>query len=100
MMRRSLFAAALASIWLLAPSLPLQAQSPIRIGLTLALTGQYSREASYQREAYLLWEEEINRRGGLLGRPVALFVRDDRSDPADRDDGLRPIPLKIITRCI
>jgi branched-chain amino acid transport system substrate-binding protein len=81
-MRCRRLAAWLAPLFLLIwPSLA-QAQSPIRIGLALALTGQYSREASYQREAYSLWEKEINRQGGLLGRPVALLVLDDRSDPS------------------
>lgn len=81
-MRRFRFVVGFACLWgVIGPSL-LGAQPPIRIGLTLALTGQYAREASYLREAYLLWQEEVNHRGGLLGRPVTLTIRDDQSDPS------------------
>lgn len=54
---------------------------PLRIGLSLGLTGAYVSESVMQLLAYLLWTEEINTRGGLLGRQVELVVRDDRSDP-------------------
>ncbi len=59
-----------------------QPVAPIRIGLTLGLTGAYARIAVYQGEGYRLWAEDVNQRGGLLGRPVELVLRDDRSDPA------------------
>ena len=29
-----------------------------------------------------IWEEEINGKGGLLGRPVKLVYYDDQSNPA------------------
>ncbi len=34
-----------------------------------------------QLEGYSLWLEEVNRRGGILGRRVDLAVKDDQSDP-------------------
>src|SRR2546428_3616535 len=34
------------------------------------------------QEAYLLWEKQVNARGGLLGRPVQMIIRDDQSDPS------------------
>jgi branched-chain amino acid transport system substrate-binding protein len=38
--------------------------------------------AEMQKRAYDLWRDEVNARGGLLGRPIQLSIRDDRSDPA------------------
>jgi len=55
---------------------------PVRIGLTLGLTGRYAQLAGYQEKAYRLWAGDANRRGGILGRPVELIICDDKSDPA------------------
>ncbi|GAB4362739.1 MAG: amino acid ABC transporter substrate-binding protein [Deltaproteobacteria bacterium] len=56
------------------------AASPIRIGGSLSLTGNYSAMGTMQEKGYRLWEREINAAGGLLGRPVTLRILDDRSD--------------------
>jgi branched-chain amino acid transport system substrate-binding protein len=52
---------------------------PIRIGGTLSLSGKYEEMGRMQEKGYRLWEDEINRTGGLLGRPVKLLVIDDES---------------------
>lgn len=57
-------------------------QPPLRIGLSLGLTGIHAKNGEMMDKAYRLWAEQVNRRGGLLGRPVELVLRDDRSDPA------------------
>lgn len=57
-----------------------EAAAPIRIGLTLGLTGKYQQMAVMQRDGYRLWEKRINADGGLLGRPVQVLIRDDHSD--------------------
>jgi len=54
---------------------------PIVIGVSLSATGRYADTGKYQQEACLLWEEIVNKRGGLLGRPVKFIVYDDQSDP-------------------
>jgi branched-chain amino acid transport system substrate-binding protein len=54
--------------------------APIKIGASIAATGSYGRTGLYQQEAYQLWEKQVNARGGLLGRPVQMIVRDDQSD--------------------
>lgn len=56
--------------------------TPLRIGLSLGLTGPYAHDSEMQLLAYRLWVDELNGRGGLLGRGVELVVRDDLSDPA------------------
>ncbi len=55
--------------------------NPIKIGYSLALTGKYAKTGKYQQEAFVMWAEEVNKRGGLLGRPVKLIHYDDKSDP-------------------
>ncbi|MBE0585234.1 MAG: ABC transporter substrate-binding protein, partial [Desulfofustis sp.] len=53
----------------------------IRIGGTLSLSGRFQEPAMMMRDGYRLWEQQVNERGGLLGRPVHLIIRDDQSDP-------------------
>jgi branched-chain amino acid transport system substrate-binding protein len=55
---------------------------PVKIGYSMSLTGKYARTSQYQHEAYSMWAEEVNTRGGLLGRPVWLIHYDDQSDPS------------------
>lgn len=55
---------------------------PIAIGAAVSTTGSNGRTGLYQQEAYLLWEEQKNASGGLLGRPVKMVIYDDQSDPA------------------
>ena len=52
---------------------------PILIGATVSLEGKYSEPSFMIRNAFRLWEQEVNLRGGLLGRPVKLILYDDKS---------------------
>src|SRR5919106_1247912 len=54
---------------------------PIRIGISLPLTGEFSEPGTGIQAGYETWAEMINSDGGLLGRPVELIFRDDASDP-------------------
>jgi branched-chain amino acid transport system substrate-binding protein len=67
---------------LAASSLPATAQSPIRIGASLSLTGTYAKLGKNQHEGYQLCIKDLNARGGLLGRKTDLVVYDDQSLPA------------------
>ncbi len=53
---------------------------PILIGTSVSLSGSYAASAKYGLEGYQLFVEQLNKRGGLLGRPVKLVYYDDRSD--------------------
>jgi branched-chain amino acid transport system substrate-binding protein len=53
---------------------------PIRIGISLPLTGEFSQPGKFARQGYEVWRDTINEQGGLLGRPVELVIRDDASD--------------------
>jgi branched-chain amino acid transport system substrate-binding protein len=55
--------------------------SPVRIGSTLALTGPLARTAVLHRISGEIFVEQLNRRGGLLGRPVEWVLLDDESKP-------------------
>jgi branched-chain amino acid transport system substrate-binding protein len=57
------------------------ASDPIRIGISLGLTGQYQQPAMMHKRAYELWRDEVNARGGILGRAVELVILDDKGDP-------------------
>jgi branched-chain amino acid transport system substrate-binding protein len=54
--------------------------SPIRIGYCLSLTGPVAGNTRSARLAQDIWGEDVNRRGGLLGRPVELICYDDHGD--------------------
>jgi branched-chain amino acid transport system substrate-binding protein len=54
--------------------------APIRIGYCLSLTGPLAGNTRSARLAQDIWREDINRRGGLLGRPVELICYDDHGD--------------------
>jgi branched-chain amino acid transport system substrate-binding protein len=73
---------------LLAASLaaaPARAQSgePIKIGFSLALTGPLAPNGKQALLGAKIWQEEINAKGGLLGRKVELVNYDDQSNPAN-----------------
>jgi branched-chain amino acid transport system substrate-binding protein len=57
------------------------AEEPIKIGLSLSLSGQFAGIAEDQEKGYRIWEQDVNRSGGLLGRPVRVTIHDDASSP-------------------
>jgi branched-chain amino acid transport system substrate-binding protein len=58
------------------------AAEPIKIGFGMALTGGLAGNGKAALIAIELWAEEVNARGGLLGRPVRLVHYDDQTNPA------------------
>jgi branched-chain amino acid transport system substrate-binding protein len=53
--------------------------APIRIGYSLSLSGILAPNGKTALLAHKLWEENINNKGGLLGRPVRLVCIDDQT---------------------
>jgi len=82
-------------LWLHLVSTPVfgSESKPILIGATVSLEGKYEGPSFMIRNAFKLWEEEINQRGGLLDRPVKLIFYDDKS----RKDLVRHFYEKLIT---
>jgi branched-chain amino acid transport system substrate-binding protein len=56
------------------------AKPPIKIGISLPLTGNFSEPGTAAMRGYKIWQQLINKRGGLLGRKVQLLIRDDASN--------------------
>jgi branched-chain amino acid transport system substrate-binding protein len=52
--------------------------APIRIGYCLSLTGPVAGNSRSAQLAHEIWRDDVNRRGGLVGRPVVCY--DDRAD--------------------
>jgi ABC-type branched-subunit amino acid transport system substrate-binding protein len=57
------------------------AGNPVRIGSTLALTGPLSATALTHKLVGEIYVEQLNKRGGLMGRRVEWIVKDDQSKP-------------------
>jgi branched-chain amino acid transport system substrate-binding protein len=78
------FTTAVALAALSAVSAQAQAPSgePIKIGFSMALTGGLAPNGKSALLAQKIWEEDVNAKGGLLGRPVKLIYYDDQSNPA------------------
>jgi branched-chain amino acid transport system substrate-binding protein len=56
------------------------AGNPIKIGGSLPLTGIASEPARWIKAGYEYWAQDVNEKGGLLGRPVKLTIYDDESN--------------------
>ena len=74
---------ALAAATLAAAPASAQTGEPIKIGFSMALTGGLAPNGKSALLAQKIWEEDINAKGGLLGRPVKLVYYDDKSSPAE-----------------
>ena len=55
---------------------------PFTIGFSMNLTGPLAPNGKAALLASQIWEEDINAKGGLLGRPVKLIYYDDQSNPS------------------
>src|SRR3954454_21552277 len=58
------------------------AADPIRIGFGMSLTGPNAGAGKMFLVGREIWREEVNAKGGLLGRPVEFVYYDDQSNPS------------------
>ncbi|MGA2894328.1 MAG: amino acid ABC transporter substrate-binding protein [Xanthobacteraceae bacterium] len=79
--RKTLAIAATAFAGLTVPAAAQSAKS-IKIGFSMALSGGLAGGGKAALLAYQLWAEDVNARGGLLGRQVELVFYDDQSNPS------------------
>ncbi len=56
-----------------------QPTTPIKIGVSVSLSGDFSADGKTVQQGYELWRDAINKKGGLLGRQVQLNVVSDAS---------------------
>ena len=73
---------ALAGVVFASLPLPAAAQTPIKIGASMSVTGTYAKPGTYQKQGYDVCIDELNAKGGILGRKVELVIYDDQSTPA------------------
>ena len=60
--------------------IPARGESPVKIGMVDPLTGAYAAVARSEVEGAKLALDEVNAKGGMLGRPVELLVEDSAND--------------------
>jgi branched-chain amino acid transport system substrate-binding protein len=60
-----------------------QDKKPIKIGFAMSLTGFLSPNGKQALLGTEIWRDEVNKAGGLLGRPVELVYYDDKSSPQE-----------------
>ena len=58
-----------------------RAAEPIKVGFSVALTGAVAPNGRQIFLALQIWRDDVNAKGGLLGRPVELVYYDDQSTP-------------------
>ena len=80
MRKLGIVTAALAALCLAASAA--SAAEPIRIGFGMGLTGPLASNGKAALLTWQMWAEEVNAKGGLLGRPVKFVWYDDQSNPA------------------
>src|SRR5919198_3426625 len=64
-------------------ALPSIAQEPLKIGFSMSLTGPLGGNGRAALLAMQMWAEDVNKKGGLLGRQVKLIWYDDQTNPAN-----------------
>ena len=57
----------------------LAGEKPIKMGVITAMSGRFSPNGMMYVKGYKLYEEQCNNRGGILGRPLEMVYRDDRT---------------------
>jgi branched-chain amino acid transport system substrate-binding protein len=78
----SFFATTALAAFLVPASAQTPSGQPITIGFGMALTGPLAANGKQALLGAKIWEETINKKGGLLGRPVKLVYYDDQSNPS------------------
>jgi branched-chain amino acid transport system substrate-binding protein len=75
-----LLSAAILASFIGASSRTAGAADPIVIGATVAESGAYAVDGKYALQGYQLYVNQINAKGGWLGRQLQLKIYDDASD--------------------
>jgi branched-chain amino acid transport system substrate-binding protein len=81
--RCAVAAAGMAAALLLGLLSSAAAAEPIKVGFSMAMTGGVAQNGKQLLIALQLWRDDVNAKGGLLGRPVELVYYDDQSNPSN-----------------
>jgi branched-chain amino acid transport system substrate-binding protein len=67
-------------------------KEPIKIGLSINLSGRGGTAGEYIRDGAMLAVEDINEKGGIRGRPISLLIKDDKNT----DEGILQADKELI----
>ncbi|MCF8081654.1 MAG: ABC transporter substrate-binding protein [Deltaproteobacteria bacterium] len=84
--------AVVSCLWVLTEGLPVfgaGSPDPIMVGLDADMSSGSARSGEAIRRGIVLAMDEINGRGGVLGRPLQLVVKDHRGNPARGVDNIK-----------
>jgi branched-chain amino acid transport system substrate-binding protein len=73
--------ATIPAVWLAAGATAAPSAGPIKIGISLSQSGDFSDPGKAVKRGYELWAAYVNAHGGILGRQVQLKIVDDASSP-------------------
>src|SRR5436305_15314548 len=83
MKRRTFLGGAVAVAALGKSSIASAQQPPIKIGMSMAQTGGLAGGGKASLLGIEIWRDDVNAKGGLLGRKVELVVYDDKSGASE-----------------
>lgn len=90
----SRFSSIILLLFLLVSSVYAENTEPIKIGLSLGLTGKYAEMSDMTMKGLKLWQDDVNKTGGISGRKVNLIIYDDKSD----SETAKSLYEKLITK--
>ncbi|MGZ5040535.1 MAG: amino acid ABC transporter substrate-binding protein [Usitatibacter sp.] len=61
---------------------PAMAQQPLKIGFGMSLTGPLAGNGKAALIAMDIWKDDVNAKGGILGRKVEFVYYDDQTNPS------------------
>ena len=67
------------------------AEKPYKTGHVVSLTGTYSQLGEQQRRASIMYQEEVNKAGGINGHPLEVIILDSQSDPSKAVTALKSL---------
>ncbi len=67
-------------------------KEPIKIGLSINLSGHGGTAGEYIRDGAMLAVEDINKKGGINGHPLSLLIKDDKNT----DEGILQADRELI----
>jgi branched-chain amino acid transport system substrate-binding protein len=82
MIHRRVFLSVAAALALAASAATSLAQGPVKVGMSMPQTGPLGAGGKAALLALQMWVEDVNKKGGLLGRKVDFIVYDDQTNPA------------------
>src|SRR5437870_12279781 len=80
--RKVLGAAGAAALTGTLPGYSFAQAGPVKIGMSMPQTGSLGAGGKAELVAIRMWVDDVNKKGGLLGRKVEFIVYDDQTNPA------------------